>query len=133
MRAVWVSYGRGEEYEITIGGPVLRLAHVSDLHIGPLPVVPLAALASKRLLGYISWRARRQREHRPEVPEALCQDLHAQKPDHIEVHVLVSVNWANHGTDEHVITQWPVEFHLPGLPPTTMGSLPRARIASSFL
>ena len=59
MRAAWVSYGRGEEYEITIGGPVLRLAQVSDLHLGPLPAVPLAALASRRLLGYISWRPRR--------------------------------------------------------------------------
>ncbi len=48
-----------------------------------------------------------------------------QKPDCIEVHVLASVNWANHGTDEHVITQWPVEFHLPGLPPTTMGTFRR--------
>jgi len=48
-----------------------------------------------------------------------------QKPGHIEVQVLVAINWANHGTDEHVITQWPVEFHLPGLPPTTMGTFRR--------
>jgi 3',5'-cyclic AMP phosphodiesterase CpdA len=62
-----------------------RLAHLSDLHIGPLPRVTPGALFSKRALGYLSWRVRKQRVHRPEVLAALRQDLLASAPDHIAI------------------------------------------------
>ena len=62
-----------------------RLAHLSDLHIGPLPRLTPAALLSKRALGYLSWRVRKQRVHRPEVLAALRQDLLASAPDHIAI------------------------------------------------
>jgi len=76
---------------------------------------------------------------RKELPwgvELVVQDVvdvmvpqNPQKPEHVEVQVLVAMNWANHGTDEHEITQWPVEFHLPGLPPTTMAAFRRPLLA----
>ena len=66
-------------------GHGFRLAHLSDLHIGPLPKVSPGALFSKRALGYLSWRVRKQRVHRPEVLAALCQDLLASAPDHIAI------------------------------------------------
>ena len=47
------------------------IAHISDLHIGPLPPVTPRNLLSKRLLGYLSWRSRKQRIHRIEVLAAL--------------------------------------------------------------
>lgn len=61
------------------------LAHLSDLHIGPLPPVGWRALAGKRLLGYLSWRIRRVHEHRPEALDALQRDLEACRPDHVAI------------------------------------------------
>ncbi len=60
-------------------------AHLSDLHIGPLPPAGFAALCGKRVLGYLSWHARRKAEHRSEVLEALRTDLQARAPAHVAV------------------------------------------------
>ncbi len=61
------------------------VAHLSDVHL-PMPPAPgIVPLLNKRLLGYLSWRLRRHRIHRPEVLEALRQDLRTQAPDHIAV------------------------------------------------
>jgi 3',5'-cyclic AMP phosphodiesterase CpdA len=64
---------------------VFRLAHISDLHIGPLPPVATRDLLGKRLFGYLSWRLRRYRVHRREVLAALRRDLRAIAPDHIAI------------------------------------------------
>jgi 3',5'-cyclic AMP phosphodiesterase CpdA len=64
---------------------VFRLAHISDLHIGPLPPVAARELLGQRLLGYLSWRWRRHRVYRPEVLEALQRDLQAERPDHVAI------------------------------------------------
>jgi 3',5'-cyclic AMP phosphodiesterase CpdA len=64
---------------------VFRLAHISDLHIGPLPPVAPRDLLGKRLFGYLSWRLRRHRIHRQEVLAALRRDLQAIGPDHIAI------------------------------------------------
>jgi 3',5'-cyclic AMP phosphodiesterase CpdA len=61
-----------------------RLAHLSDLHLAPLPRVSPRSLLNQRVLGYLSWQ-RRHRVHRREVLDALVADLHAQAPDHIAV------------------------------------------------
>jgi 3',5'-cyclic AMP phosphodiesterase CpdA len=42
-------------------------------------------LLSKRLLGYLSWRSRKQRIHRIEVLAALERDLRASAPDHVVI------------------------------------------------
>jgi 3',5'-cyclic AMP phosphodiesterase CpdA len=63
----------------------LSLAHISDLHIGPLPPPGLRALMGKRITGYLSWRLKRARVHRLEVLDVLARDLAAQQPDHIAV------------------------------------------------
>jgi 3',5'-cyclic AMP phosphodiesterase CpdA len=65
--------------------PGLTLAHISDLHIGPLPRPGLRALAGKRATGFLSWRLKRSKIHRREVLEHLAEDLERQKPDHIAV------------------------------------------------
>ena len=61
------------------------LAHLSDPHVPPLPVVRLRDLAGKRLLGYLNWTRNRVAIHRRDVLDALVQDMHAQRPDHIAV------------------------------------------------
>jgi len=64
---------------------MFRLAHLSDLHIAPLPRVRPRDLAGKRLLGYLSWWQRRRRVHRREILDALVRDLRATQPDHVAI------------------------------------------------
>lgn len=61
------------------------LAHISDLHATPVRVENPLDFASKRFFGWLSWRVKRHKIHRPEVLEALCRDLEAMAPDHIAV------------------------------------------------
>lgn len=60
-----------------------RFAHVSDLHLPPMPRPQPHELAGKRLLGYLSWHSHRRRRHRADVLEALLRDLLRQAPDHV--------------------------------------------------
>src|SRR5438874_8475744 len=64
---------------------MFRLAHTSDLHLGPLPKVGLGDLASKRAFGYFIWRRNRQRAFAPSVLTALADDIRAAAPDHVAV------------------------------------------------
>lgn len=62
---------------------MFRIAHISDLHIPPLPRVRLRQLAGKRLLGLFSWHHKWKSEHRQIVLDALLAHLQEIKPDHI--------------------------------------------------
>ncbi len=62
---------------------ICRLVHLSDIHIPPLPDASLLELASKRILGYVSWRYKRQHEHLINVLEALKKDLECCTYDQI--------------------------------------------------
>ncbi len=59
-----------------------RLAHLTDVHLGPLPRPRPAELACKRASGFLSWQLRRRRAHRAEVLEATLASLRAAGPDH---------------------------------------------------
>ena len=61
------------------------LAHISDVHLAPLPSPAPGELMSKRGLGYLNWLRKRRAIHRPEVLAAIVADLNAQQPDHIAV------------------------------------------------
>ena len=61
------------------------LAHISDVHLAPLPQPRPTELLNKRGLGYLNWLRKRRAIHRPEVLAALIADLKAQHPDHIAV------------------------------------------------
>lgn len=62
---------------------MFRFAHISDLHIPPLPQPSLRQLAGKRFFGWLSWQKKRRHEHRAEVLEALKADLAAEPLDHV--------------------------------------------------
>jgi 3',5'-cyclic AMP phosphodiesterase CpdA len=60
----------------------LSFAHVSDLHLPFEPQLSFAQRFSKRQLSAWSWH-RRRTVQRPEILEALREDLRAYKPDHV--------------------------------------------------
>jgi len=64
---------------------MIALAHLSDLHATPVRIANPLDFTGKRLLGWLSWRVRRGRAHRPEVLAALADDLRVQRPDHVVV------------------------------------------------
>ena len=61
----------------------MLLAHLTDVHLGPLVRPKLRDLANKRLTGYINWARGRSDTHDMAVLARIVADLHAQKPDHI--------------------------------------------------
>jgi 3',5'-cyclic AMP phosphodiesterase CpdA len=61
------------------------LAHLSDPHLGPVPLPRFAELSSKRGLGFLNWLRSRRLRHRPEVLDRVVRDLKAAGPDHIVV------------------------------------------------
>ncbi len=63
----------------------LLLAHISDLHLGPVEGFALRHWNVKRGLGYANWIGRRRRVHRPQVVAKLLEDLRTQHPDHVAV------------------------------------------------
>jgi len=64
---------------------MFRVGHLSDLHATPVRIRSPRELNGKRLLGWLSWHVRRSRVHRPDVLEALIEDLHRVAPDQIVV------------------------------------------------
>lgn len=79
---------------------MFKLAHLSDPHLGPLPQAGLRALASKRLLGLLSWHLRRRHVHLGRSLQAVAQDVAAGGFDHIAV------------TGDLANISLPQEFHL---------------------
>ncbi|MDT8399422.1 MAG: metallophosphoesterase [Pseudomonadales bacterium] len=62
---------------------MFRIAHISDLHIAPLPSVSVSQIANKRLLGFLSWQHKRKHEHKLATLDALRAHLQEVQPDHI--------------------------------------------------
>jgi 3',5'-cyclic AMP phosphodiesterase CpdA len=84
MTAVELSIDE-DERDVAPSNDDFVLAHLSDLHLSSLRGVRPRELMDKRILGYLSWRHRRRREHRSDVLDVLRADLHSEHPDHIAV------------------------------------------------
>jgi 3',5'-cyclic AMP phosphodiesterase CpdA len=62
----------------------IRLAHLSDVHLAPLPLGSLFGdFALKRLLGGLNWKLRRHRWHERAIADAMVDDIRSHKPDHV--------------------------------------------------
>jgi 3',5'-cyclic AMP phosphodiesterase CpdA len=61
------------------------LAHLSDLHLAPLPEPQWHEILGKRVLGYINWKRKRSLIHQRPILDALIADLRQQTTDHIAV------------------------------------------------
>lgn len=62
-----------------------RLAHLSDIHLGPLPDIAYRELLSKRVVGYVNWHRNRRFFMHDNVIDKIVADMQAGKPDHIAV------------------------------------------------
>ncbi len=63
---------------------MFSLAHLSDLHLGPLPRGSARRHFSlKRTIGVFNWRLSRHRVHSPAVAVAIAEDIRAAEPDHV--------------------------------------------------
>ncbi|MEO1207665.1 MAG: metallophosphoesterase [Pseudomonadota bacterium] len=63
----------------------LLLAHLSDVHLSPVPLLDWRHANIKRVLGFLNWQWKRRRWHSNDVVAALLADLEAMGPDHIAV------------------------------------------------
>jgi 3',5'-cyclic AMP phosphodiesterase CpdA len=64
---------------------MFRLAHVSDVHLGPLPDVTYRDLASKRMVGYVNWQRNRRHLIQDGVLGSIVSDIKATGVDHLTV------------------------------------------------
>ncbi len=64
---------------------MFRLAHLSDIHLGPLPDVTYRELASKRITGYVNWQRNRRRLLHNGVTDALLADMETSGIDHVAI------------------------------------------------
>ncbi len=63
---------------------MFTLAHLSDLHLGPLPIGSAHRnFALKRTIGVMNWRLNRHRVHSPDVALAIAADIVRSAPDHV--------------------------------------------------
>jgi len=59
------------------------IAHLSDPHLGPVPVPKMEEWTTKRLMGFVNWKRGRQRLNDMAALGNLVADLRAHAPDHI--------------------------------------------------
>lgn len=64
---------------------MFSVGHISDLHSTPVAPTNPTQLLNKRFFGWLSWQLRRRKIHRPQVLEALIEDLGDTAPDHLLV------------------------------------------------
>ncbi|WP_127145294.1 metallophosphoesterase family protein [Pelagibacterium montanilacus] len=64
---------------------MITLAHISDIHLAPLPSVSLRALMSKRITGFINWKLQRNRHMRRDTLTDLVAHMRNQQADLVAV------------------------------------------------
>ena len=64
---------------------MFRLAHISDLHLHPLPDVRWYELANKRLTGYLNWKLHRKGTSSNANFDELLEHLKSNHPSHIAI------------------------------------------------
>lgn len=60
---------------------MITLAHLSDIHLAPLPPVRPAQLIGKRITGYLNWKLKRQKSLEGDGLTRLVRHLREQSPD----------------------------------------------------
>ncbi len=93
---------------------MFRLAHISDLHLGPIPKVRFHELVSKRITGYVNWQQHRKLFHQKIILDRVMSQIEAQNCDHLAI----TGDLVNLATKAEIIeaTNW-LAIHCP--PQTT--------------
>ncbi|MBX4335116.1 metallophosphoesterase family protein [Bartonella raoultii] len=65
--------------------PMFYLAHISDVHLSPLPSPSLFELFGKRLTGYLNWQKKRKNQMATNGLEAVLHTLKKKNPDHLVI------------------------------------------------
>lgn len=81
---------------------MITLAHISDVHLAPLPPVKWTELVNKRITGYLNWRFRRQATLAGDGLTNLVRHLREQAPDF----VAVTGDLVNLGLEPEANTAW---------------------------
>lgn len=64
---------------------MFTLAHISDIHLGPLPKLTLLELASKRITGFVNWHRNRRKHLFPNALIEVLEDIRRRQPDHLAI------------------------------------------------
>ena len=64
---------------------MFQLAHISDIHLSPLPEPRLFELLGKRITGYINWKKNRTAEMGRQTLDTLMESIKQKKPDHLVI------------------------------------------------
>lgn len=64
---------------------MFQLAHISDIHLPPLPEPRLFELLGKRITGYINWKKNRTAEMGRQTLDTLMESIKQKKPDHLVI------------------------------------------------
>lgn len=64
---------------------MFKLAHISDVHLGPMPHLTFRELASKRITGYVNWHRNRAKHMVSGTLDTIIDDLRGKNPDHLAV------------------------------------------------
>jgi 3',5'-cyclic AMP phosphodiesterase CpdA len=64
---------------------MFKLAHISDVHLGPLPRLSLRELASKRITGFVNWHRNRRKHLFGGTLDLLLEDIKTRHADHLAV------------------------------------------------
>lgn len=81
---------------------MITLAHLSDVHLAPLPPVRWTELMNKRITGYVNWRLRRHTSLSGDGLHNLVQHMKEQGPDF----VAVTGDLVNLGLEPEANTAW---------------------------
>jgi 3',5'-cyclic AMP phosphodiesterase CpdA len=63
----------------------VTIAHLTDVHLGPIGGFTPRYWNVKRALGYLNWVRKRRHDHLRDALDRIAADLAAQRPDHIAV------------------------------------------------
>ncbi len=64
---------------------MFRLAHISDVHLGPLPALTFLELFSKRITGFVNWHRNRRRHLFANTLDIVLDDIERHDPDHLAI------------------------------------------------
>ncbi|WP_034989060.1 metallophosphoesterase family protein [Bartonella senegalensis] len=65
--------------------PMFCLAHISDVHLSPLPQPSLFELFGKRLTGYLNWQKKRKGQMATNTLDTIIESLKKKNPDHFVI------------------------------------------------